>query len=108
VTDEWSAYTGIGKEFEGGHQTVNHGAGEYARKDGTHTNTVESYFPILKRGIYGVYHHIGTHYLDQYLAEFSFRYSTRKASDGQRTRDGIAKIEGKRLMLQKPKTAGVL
>jgi hypothetical protein len=46
VTDEWSAYTGIGKEFEGGHQTVNHGAGEYARKDGTHTNTVESYFPI--------------------------------------------------------------
>ncbi len=104
VTDEWSAYTGLDKEFAGGHATVNHGAGEYARADGAHTNTVESYFALLKRGIHGIYHHIGTQYLDQYLAEFSFRYSTRKFTDGERTRAGMAKVAGKRLMLRRPES----
>jgi transposase-like protein len=104
VTDEWSAYRGIGAEFGGGHETVNHGSGEYARGD-AHTNTAEGYFAILKRGLMGVYHHVGTQYLDQYLAEFDFRYSHRSATDGMRTVAGIQKIEGKRLMLRRSREA---
>jgi hypothetical protein len=99
VTDEWTAYQGIGAEFDGGHETVNHGAKEYARGD-VHVNTAEGYFAILKRGIMGIYHHVGTQYLDQYLAEFDFRYSHRSVTDGARTLVGIRKIEGKRLMLR--------
>ena len=49
ITDELSSYKGIGKEFGGGHKTVNHGEGEYAKNDGTNTNTVESYFALIKR-----------------------------------------------------------
>jgi hypothetical protein len=101
ATDEWAAYRGIGNEFVGGHVTVNHSSGEYARGD-AHTNTAEGYFAILKRGLMGVYHHVGTQYLDQYLAEFDFRYSNRSVSDGARTLGRIRKAEGKRLMLRRP------
>jgi hypothetical protein len=102
ATDEWAAYRGIGSEFFGGHVTVNHGSGEYARGD-AHTNTAEGYFSILKLGLMGVYHHVGTQYLDQYLAEFDFRYSNRSVTDGARTVVGIRKVEGKRLMLRSPR-----
>jgi hypothetical protein len=101
MTDDWASYRGIGTEFTGGHQTVNHSAGEYARGD-AHTNTAEGYFAILKRGIMGIYHHVGTQYLDQYLAEFDFRYSNRSVTDGARTVAGLRKVEGKRLMLRRP------
>ena len=101
ATDEWAAYHGIGDEFVGGHITVNHGAGEYLHGD-AHTNTAEGYFAILKRGIMGIYHHVGTQYLDQYLAEFHFRYNHCSVTDGNRTLIGIQKIEGHRLMLRRP------
>jgi len=57
MTDEWKASRGIGKEFKGGHETVNHGKGEYSRGD-AFTNTVESYFALLKRGVQGIFHHV--------------------------------------------------
>jgi transposase-like protein len=100
MTDEWPSYRGIGAEFAGGHDTVNHSAGEYARGD-AHVNSAEGYFALLKRGIVGIYHHVGTQYLDQYLAEFDFRYSERSATDGARLIAGIRKIDGKRLMLRR-------
>ena len=53
LTDEWASYQGLGKEFKGGHFTVNHGQGEYWR-GGAGTNTVESFFALLKRGVYGL------------------------------------------------------
>ena len=57
MTDEWKAYTGIGIDFKGGHKVVNHGIGEYVKGD-ANTNTAESYFALLKRGVHGVFHHV--------------------------------------------------
>lgn len=102
MTDDLAAYRKPGKAFAD-HHAVNHSAGEYVRGN-AHTNTVEGYFSILKRGLDGIYHHIGKGYVPQYLGEFDFRYNTRKASDGERTRIGLSKVTGKRLMLRQPRT----
>jgi transposase-like protein len=83
MTDEFVSYKGIGKEFEGGHHTVNHGKGEYARGD-VHVNSAESFFALLKRGVYGVFHHVSREHLHRYTNEFSFRWNHRKLTDGER------------------------
>lgn len=95
-TDEWSSYRGIGSEFAGGHKTVNHGAGEYVSGDAS-TNTVESFFALMKRGVYGVFHHVSKQHLQRYCDEFSFRWDRRAITDGERTIDAIRGAEGKRL-----------
>ena len=95
VTDEWLSYRKVGKEMAA-HETVAHSMGEYARGD-VNTNTVESYFSILKRGVNGVYHHVSRAHLDRYLAEFDFRYNSRAATDGRRTMAALSQAEGKRL-----------
>jgi transposase-like protein len=100
MTDDFSAYRKPGKSFAS-HQSVNHSAGEYVRGE-AHTNTVEGYFSLFKRGLNGTFHQIGHHYLDQYLAEFDFRYNHRTVSDGERTVAGLKKVGGKRLMLRRP------
>jgi hypothetical protein len=66
----------ISREFSG-HGTVNQGANEYARAVFWHTNTVENFFSILKRGFYGVYQHVSEAHLHRYCTEFDFRYNTR-------------------------------
>lgn len=96
VTDEFPSYRGIGYLFGGGHHTVNHGVGEYSRGD-VHTNTAESFFALLKRGVYGTYHHVGKNHLDKYCDAFAFRWNHRKVSDGARTKAALASIGGKRL-----------
>lgn len=103
MTDELRAYRGIGRSFTG-HDAVNHGEEEWARKlpDGVkaHTNTVEGFFSLLKRGIYGCYFHVSEEHLHRYLAEFDFRYSNRSAlgvEDGERTDRAIKGAKGKRL-----------
>ena len=101
MTDEWASYRGLGTEFEGGHFTVNHGKGEYAR-DGASTNTVESYFALLKRGVYGSFHHISKRHLHRYCDEFSFRWNHRRTTDGERTDAALRGAEGKRLMYKFP------
>jgi transposase-like protein len=101
MTDEFQAYKKPGSEFAE-HQTVNHSADEYVRGD-AHVNMAEGFFSLLKRGINGVYHHVGRQHLGQYLSEFDFRYNTRSLSDGARTIEGIRKAEGKRMMLRRPK-----
>ena len=68
---------GVGKEFAR-HDMVDHGDGEYVRGD-VHTNSVEGYFSIFKRGMKGVYQHCKEKHLHRYLAEFDFRYSNRTA-----------------------------
>src|SRR6202041_943178 len=73
--DENRLYSYVGEEFAE-HETVNHGAKEYARGDVT-TNSVEGFFGIFKRGMTGVYQHCAEHHLQRYLNEFSFRYSHR-------------------------------
>lgn len=104
MTDSATALKFPGKERE--HHTVNHSAKEYVRhEDGLTitTNTVESYFAIIQRGIHGVYHHVGKSYLDQYLREFDYRYNVRKMNDQDRAALAIKKTHGKRLMLKAPK-----
>jgi len=95
MTDEWAGYTGLDRSFAS-HETVKHAAAEYVRGD-AYTNTVESYFATLKRGIEGVYHHVSREHLSRYLSEFDFRYNTRGMSDGHRTIAALAQTEGKRL-----------
>jgi hypothetical protein len=100
ITDELPAYRAPGM-WHASHRTVAHGAHEYVRGD-VHTNTVEGYFSLFKRGVNGTFHHIGHQYMDQYLAEFDFRYNHREVTDGERTIAGLKKAAGKRLMLRGP------
>lgn len=84
--------------------TVMHSAREYVRGD-VHTNTVEGYFSILKRGINGVYHHVSEQHLKRYLAEFDFRYNERMKlgiDDKTRAAKAVKGIVGKRLTYQQP------
>ena len=83
MTDDAATYIKMGREFSG-HGSVNHSADEYVRGDFWHTNTVENYFSILKRGIYGVYHHVSEAHLKRYLVEFDYRYNNRDISDTER------------------------
>jgi transposase-like protein len=88
------------------HSQVNHVAKEYVRyEDGLciTTNAIEGYFATLKRGINGVYHHVGKQHLHRYLSEFDFRYNSRKECDGDRTLLALSSVGGKRLMLRDSK-----
>ena len=101
MTDEAQVYKGIGREF-GAHEIVSHSKGEYVRGNVT-TNTIESAFAILKRGVYGTYHSISEQHLHRYLSEFDFRYNGRTVTDAERTARALAGIGGKRLTYrQKP------
>jgi transposase-like protein len=95
MTDEHSAYIVLGKEFAS-HQSVKHGKGEYVRGK-AHTNTVEGYFSLLKRGLIGTYHHCGAQHLQRYVTEFDFRYNRRDVSDIERSDSALQGIVGKRL-----------
>jgi transposase-like protein len=100
-TDESPLYRGA-KVLD--HETVRHSAGEYVRGD-VHTNTVEGFYSIFKRGMRGVYQHCKEKHLHRYLAEFDHRYNHRTAlgySDIDRTLAAIKGIEGKRLMYRQP------
>jgi transposase-like protein len=103
MTDGHKGYVGVGGEFAQ-HLSVDHSAGEYVRGD-AHSNTVESYFAILKRGIYGSFHNISEAHLHRYLVEFDYRYSTRKWSDVERAEELLRGAKGKRLMYRQPNEA---
>jgi hypothetical protein len=101
MTDELHAYHGLGREFSGGHQVVRHGRKEYVRGD-AHTNTAESSFAILKRGITGIYHAVSKKHLHRYISEFDFRWNARTMNDGDRTALAIRSAQGKRLFYKEP------
>lgn len=100
-TDELVLYKGIGSEFDGGHHTTTHREDEYVRygPDGVvaHTNTVEGFFSLLKRGITGVYHSVSPRHLHRYVDAAAWRYTARREDDGQRMAILIRACEGKRL-----------
>jgi len=96
MTDNFAAYNGLNEEFAG-HETVDHGAGEYVRDD-VYTNTLEGWFSLLKRGVNGTFHHVSEEHLDRYVGEFVFRYNNRKITDGERAHQAIRGAEGKRLV----------
>ncbi len=94
-TDQAKHYKTAGQQFAS-HISVDHSIKEYVRGD-AHTNTLEGYFAILKRGIGGVYQHVSGTHLKRYLGEFDFRYNTRQMSDFERADLALQGIEGKRL-----------
>ena len=97
MTDESPVYTRVGREFNG-HSSVNHSASEYVTTGGfKHSNTVENFFSIFKRGVIGTYHHMSEAHLGRYTAEFDFRYNTRTFSDAERADAALQGIAGKRL-----------
>ena len=103
MTDDAGQYRHMHKDFAR-HEVVNHGILEYVRGD-AHTNTIEGYFSILKRGITGTYHHVSAQHLKRYLAEFDFRYNERESlgvSDAQRMEKSIKGIVGKRMTYRRP------
>lgn len=101
MTDDHSGYKTVGKEFVG-HGVVKHSLGEYGRATYFHTNTVENFFSIFKRGIIGVYHHVSEAHLKRYAAEFDFRYNTRKLNDYERAESALLGAVGKRLTYRRP------
>jgi transposase-like protein len=103
VTDEAPVYGPLGMAFDF-HATVNHSQKEYAR-GWVHTNTVESVFAIVKRGLYGTYHAVSEAHLKRYVAEFDFRYNHREAAgfnDQMRTVAMLKGAAGKRLTYRMP------
>lgn len=104
ITDESALYGGD-KFGRIPHSTVNHSRREYARGH-VHTNTVEGFFSLLKRGIFGVFHHVSKEHLARYCDEFAFRYSERKVSDAERAGLLVKGAEGKRLTYKQPTGMG--
>jgi transposase-like protein len=97
-TDDAGQYRHMSRDFS--HEVVNHSAEEYVRGE-AHTNTVEGYFSLLKRGITGCYFHVSPAHLHRYLAEFDFRYNHRQAlgcDDLNRTASALKGMVGKRLL----------
>jgi transposase-like protein len=99
-TDESALYKWVGQRFAS-HETVTHSLEEYVRGI-VHTNTIEGFFSIFKRGMRGIYQHCGEAHLHRYLAEFDFRYNNRKITDKERAVRALEGIEGKRLMYRRP------
>jgi transposase-like protein len=105
MTDGSSVYPSIGDEYAG-HSSVDHSAEEYVRAGGfVHTNTVESHFALLKRGVFGTFHNISEAHLHRYLAEFDFRANTRDLTDAERATALLAAAQGKRLLYRQPDKA---
>ena len=109
MTDEASQYRNLYQLFPR-RGVVHHEQKEYVSKDKpeVHTNTVEGFFSVFKRGMKGVYQHCGKKHLHRYLAEFDFRYSNRAANgfnDGERSIEALKGIVGKRLTYGGPASA---
>lgn len=96
-TDESRLYSRVGRQYVA-HKMVHHTSGEHMNSEGIHTNNVENFFSVFKRGMRGVYQHCTEKHLQRYITEFDFRYNTRKISDFDRSRIAMSLAEGKRLM----------
>ena len=99
MTDEAGQYAHLNKHFTE-HDFVSHGKGGSGRGD-VHTNTVEGFYSVFKRGMKGIYQHCGERHLHRYVAEFDFRYNNRAArgvDDAERTVKALRAVIGKRLL----------
>lgn len=106
VTDEFRGYLGIGEVMGSEHKSVNHSSGVYGLEDGTNTNTVESFFALLKRGVYGTYHYISKKHLQRYCDEFAFRWNYRMGDQGEITAHALKGASGKRLVYSSVVSSG--
>lgn len=107
MTDEAGQYLAMTKFFPS-HEIVRHSIGEYVRGR-IHTNTVEGFYSVFKRGMKGVYQHCGEQHLHRYVTEFDFRYSRRIAlgvDDQTRADLALMGTKGKRLTYRTTRSAG--
>jgi len=96
MTDGFGAYKGLDKLKGFQHEVVNHHQGEYFR-EGFHTNSIEGYWSIFKRGIIGIYHYVSPKHLHRYCDEFTYRYNTRHITDNDRFISALTNADGVRL-----------
>jgi transposase-like protein len=96
MTDEWSGYRGLTKDGWK-HESVRHSTHEYVRGD-VHTNSIEGFWGMVRRGLDGIYHSVSHEHLHRYLSEFQFRYNNRHLTDGDRTIAAIRGANHKRLL----------
>ncbi len=94
-TDNYVIYEAMGQEYR--HESVDHIKGQYVNRD-IHTNSLEGWFALLKRGVTGTFHHVSDKHLDRYINEFVFHYNRRKLSDAERTLAALQGAFGKRLI----------
>jgi hypothetical protein len=80
VSGDFSGYNILDDKAHFIHLTVNHSLGQYSAGNGVHTNGIENFWSMLKRGILGIYHHVSPKYLQRYVDEFCYRYGHRKDS----------------------------
>ena len=92
VTDEWNGYNGLTSDYN--HQVIKHKEGKYVSGQ-FHTNSIEGFWSLLKRGIFGIYHFASAQHLTRYCDEFSYRYNTRKIDDSDRFMVSLTKVEGR-------------
>jgi len=105
MTDESMVYVKVAREFKG-HASVNHSADEYVRLGSfVHVNGAESFFALLKRGVYGAFHAVSEQHLQRYVNEFAFRWNGRKLSDRERALGILRGIKGKRLTYRRTHAA---
>ncbi|MCC5612927.1 IS1595 family transposase [Nostoc sp. CHAB 5834] len=81
MTDEWTVYMQLHRLCE--HRIIKHGQGQYVNGE-AHTNTLEGFWSLFKRGVVGIYHWVSVKHLENYVAEFEYRYNSRKIRDGER------------------------
>lgn len=92
ITDNFWGYRGLDKHFKQ-HDVINHTYNEYVNGE-IHTNTIEGFWSLLKRGIYGIYHQVSPKHLQRYVDEFAYRYNSRNLKDGCRFEVSLQSIEG--------------
>lgn len=92
MTDEFRAYMNLHRQYQ--HGVVRHGEGQY-KSGQAHTNTMEGYWSLLKRSIFGIYHSVSVKHLDRYVSESSYRYNTRKVKDGARFEHSLTRVAGR-------------
>ncbi len=103
MSDELNVYHSLSMGFRK-HVMIKHSDGVYVRGN-VHTNTVEGFFGLLKRGIVGSFHHVSKGHLTRYIDEFAFRYNACKVTDGERASMLVTGAEGQRLTYAQPKNA---
>lgn len=93
ITDNFWGYRGLDQHFSF-HQVINHTFNEYVNGD-IHTNTIEGFWSLLKRGVYGIYHQVSPKHLQRYVDEYAFRYNSRQVKDGDRFVLSLANVNGR-------------
>lgn len=103
MTDEWSAYSHLHLDYF--HLKCDHGRHQYVSDEGATTNPIENYWSHLKRTIHGTYHWVSRKHIPKYLAEFDFRFNTRKETDSVRFNIALSQMQGRlkyKELTQKP------